>query len=133
MAIVHPMTPEEVKNNYEFKVSKRALMNELKWIKDVRLVESDLVIYNTIFVDLVIDPILLANQYDWILNIWVTPNYRSSTPSMFFDITYEEGVDKVVNPIDKILDDVHRSNAIPQEMKLPNSRPIRVGDYYIPE
>jgi hypothetical protein len=31
------------------------------------------------------------------------------------------------------LDDVHRSNAIPQEMKLPNSRPIRVGDYYIPE
>ena len=126
------MTPEEVKNNYEFKVTKRALMNELKWIKDVRLVESDLVIYNTIFIDLVIDPILLANQYDWVINKWVTknPNYNASSPSMIFNISYEEGVDKVTDPINKILDDVHRSKAIPQELKLPESRSIGVGGCY---
>jgi hypothetical protein len=133
MAIEHPMTPEEVKNNYEFKVTKRALLNELKWIKDVRLVESDLVIYNTIFIDIVIDPILLANQFDWIINRWVKPNYRSSSPSLIFDISYEEGEKKVTDSILKILNDAHGSKAIPQELKLPSSRPIHVGDYSTPE
>ena len=127
------MTPEQVKNNYEFKVTKRVLMNELKWIKDVVLEESDLVIYNTIFITIVIDPMLLANQYDWVINRWVNniPNYNASSPSMIFDIPYGVGEEYISDPIEKILNDVHRSKAIPQELKLPESRSIGVGGYEI--
>lgn len=133
MAIEHPMTPDQVRDNYEFKVTKRILMREFPWIKDVTIDEGDLQVYNTIFVNLIIDPIELANQYNWVLNRWVKGNnYESSTPSMLFDITHKEGEEKVSDPIDKILNEVHTSKAIPQELKLPDTRWIGIGGYIIP-
>ena len=67
MAVVieSPMTPEQLENNYEFKVVRRALMREYPWIKDVTFKPSELEKYNLIFLDLIVDPIKMGEAYGY--------------------------------------------------------------------
>lgn len=131
MKIEPELSPDQVRNNYEFKLIKRILMNEFPWIKDVDVDEFDLKIYSTIFINLTIDPILLANQYNWIMNPWVDNNYTTSTISMIFDISHREGEELITEPIQKEIVDVVMSNAVPQELKTPKYRRISFGSYIV--
>ncbi len=63
MPAENQITYEELMDNYEFKVSKKMLMREYPWIKDVTYKNpEDINKYNLIFIDIVVDPYELAEE-----------------------------------------------------------------------
>ena len=133
------ITYEELMDNYEFKVSKKILMREYPWIKDVVYKNpNDINKYNLMFIDLVVDPYELAEEYGWKI-IWFVnrrikdgdfPNYT------YLSVLFEgpestDGARELQNHIDRELTSVHKSPAIPQELKLPEGRKLNIGGIYI--
>lgn len=124
------MTAEEVKNNYEFKVTKKSLMQTFDWIKDVKLeneLEVELDSYKSlIFLELVIDPEEVEKEYGWKLQEWVVralnrgETYDSTSLSVMFEITYDESYD-VIEKLRKFIDKIHKSPALPEDLKLEKS------------
>ena len=139
MAVKNVMTPDELRNNYEFKVVKRALMNQNKWIKDVTFDDNDLNRFNTIFLDLIVDPIQMANEYERPFLPWVVKpiengeGYRATYPSLLLDMSYEEGDNLITSPMNQMMDDIHNSPALPVELRLPEGRSFHVGAFVAPE
>jgi len=139
MPAEHEMTYEELIDNYEFKVSKKMLMREYPWIKDVQYKNpNDINKYNLIFIDLVVDPYELAEEYGWDVVWYINrrvrdgdfPNYAYL--SILFDGPKStEGAKDLQNQIEKDLQSIHRSAAIPQELKLPDGRRLTIGGVYV--
>jgi hypothetical protein len=131
------MTKEDLENNYEYKVVRRALMREFPWIKDVTFDPEELDTYNLIFLRLIVDPIEMGEQYGWEMNRWVTDawskgqRYSANYPSLLFNITHEVGKDNVTNPLINMLEQIHSSPALPEEMKLPKGRQFTVGSFIV--
>jgi len=128
---------DELRNNYEFKVVRRALMKEYPWIIDVTFDEEDLQRYNLIFLDLIVDPAKMGEAYGYELNSWVQSrvnrgeNYHGTLPSLIFNVPYERGKDEVTVPIDSMIKDIHDSPALPEDMRLPRGRQFQIGAYVI--
>jgi len=126
MAVRNVMTPDELRNNYEFKVVRKALMNENKWIKDV-------------FLELIVDPIQMANEYERPFLPWVVKpiengeGYRATYPSLLLDMTYEEGDNLITSPMNQMMEEIHNSPALPVELRLPLSRTFHIGVFIVPE
>ena len=125
-------TIEEMKQSYMFKIVRRALMREYKWIKDVMLDEEDYeqYEYNT-FLILKIDPYELAEEEQWEVAPWVNkdPNYHSSLLSMFFKGNNKR-YGELSQSIEDLLDKIVRSPAIPNELRLkPPRQGFAIGDY----
>jgi len=138
MAVIETqMTPEELKNNYEYKVVRRALMREYPWIKDVTFDPEDLDQYNLIFLNLIVDPIKMGESYGYKLNSWIMPRvksgekYSGNYPSLIFDVPWEEAKDSVTEPINQMFEEIHNSPALPADLRLPKGRVFRVGMYTI--
>jgi hypothetical protein len=139
MAATTPMTYEELMDNYEFKVSKKMLMREYPWIKDVTYKKpEDINKYNLIFIDIVVDPYELAEEYGWNV-IWYInrrvrdgdfPNYAYLS-IMFDGPESTEGAKNIQNQLERDLLSIHRSAAIPQELKLPEDRRLVIGGVYV--
>jgi hypothetical protein len=131
------MTPEELQNNYEFKVVRRALMKEFPWIKDVTFDPEELDQYNLIFLNLIVDPAKMGEQYGWEMNTWVKrayeegKMYRGNYPSLLFKITYEVGRDEINDPITRMFEEIHSSPALPEDMRLPRGRVFQVGSFIV--
>ena len=139
MAVKNVMTPDELRNNYEFKVVKRALMNQNKWIKDVTFDDDDVNRYNVIFLDLIVDPVEMAIEYEKPFLRWVGKaledgeGYRATYPSLLLDIPYEEGDNLISSPMNQMMNDIHNSPALPVELRLPEGRSFHVGAFVAPE
>jgi hypothetical protein len=131
------MTKEDLENNYEYKVVKRALMREFPWIKDVTFDPNELDTYNLIFLNLSVDPEKMGEQYDWVMNRWVKDawekgqRYSGNYPSLLFNVSYEVGRDTVSDPFVKMLEQIHNSPALPEDMRLPKGRQFAVGSYTV--
>jgi hypothetical protein len=131
------MTPEELQNNYEYKVVRRALMREYPWIKDVTFNPEELDQYNLIFLNLIVDPAKMGEQYGWEMNTWVKRDYeegqmyRGNYPSLLFKITYEVGRDEINDPITRMFEEIHSSPALPEDMRLPRGRQFQVGSFIV--
>lgn len=130
------MTKEELEDNYQFKVTKKALMRELPFIKDVYVDEEDLEKYKTIMVHFIVDPYALGKMFG--LPIWnaITRNlqygHKYTTPliSLFIDgdNRYEDAK-PITKAIEEIIQGVAKSPALPNEYKL--SRPITHGSFTV--
>lgn len=127
-------TPEGLDNNYVLKLIKRALMREYPYIKDVTIDYNDIEKYRTIFLELSVDAFEMAEYYDVRPMSYVRGYINRKeplsavSPSVLFDITYEEGRDI----IDRINDDIRSivdNPAIPNELKNLNNRPFLVGGF----
>jgi hypothetical protein len=136
MATDYPLTYEELLDNYEFKVGKRILTREYPWIKDVVVkTPEDVNRYNLIFVDVIINPFELAQEKGWRLASYVVKsiergdNFWAPYLSTFFTNMGEEARE-LVQSMEKILEDLHKSPAIPQEMRLPGHRRLNIGSWY---
>jgi hypothetical protein len=136
MATDYPLTYEELLDNYEFKVGKRILTREYPWIKDVIIKNPDEVNkYNLIFVDVIINPFELSEEKGWRLASYVVKsiergdNFWAPYLSTFFTNMGEEARE-LVQSMEKILEDLHKSPAIPQEMRLPGHRRLNIGSWY---
>ena len=131
------MTPEELQNNYEFKVVRRALMKEYPWVKDVTFNPEELDMYNLIFLNLIVDPLQMGEAYGYEMNPWVKSrvdrgeNYHGTFPSLIFNVQFEQGKDEVTEPIDSMIREIHNSPALPEDLRLPRGRQFQVGSYII--
>ena len=131
-----PMTYEELIDNYEFKVGRRILVREYPWIKDVVVkTPEDVNRYNLIFVDIIIDPFELAQEKGWRLANYIVrsiergDDFWSPYLSTYFTGIGDEARD-MVRRMEQTLEDLHKSPAIPQEMRLPGHRKLNIGSWY---
>ena len=137
MASENPMTYDELLDNYEFKVGKRILTREYPWIKDVYMRNPDDVNkYNLIFMDIMFDPFQLAEQEGWRMASYVVrsiergDDFWSPYLSTFYS-SHSDDARALVQKIDKSLEDLHKSPAIPQDLKLPATRKLNVGSFHV--
>jgi hypothetical protein len=124
------MTADKVRDSYEFKVVRKALMREFPFVKDVLVEEDNISRYQYIIpVSIVIDPFVLALQY----NVGIKPLYlrlikkdddfiTASLDMMFDD---RDRVRHIDGQMDKLAREIHNSPALPSEHKLP--RPLTMS------
>ena len=133
--ITSHITPEELENNYEYKVVKRALMKEYSWIKDVTFTPNELDKYNLIFLNLIVNPAEMGELYEWEMMPWVKRawseglHYHANFPSIMFNISFTVGKDELADPLNDIIEQIHNSPALPNELRLPKGRSFQVGSY----
>jgi hypothetical protein len=135
--ISHPITIDELNDNYEFKVVRKAVMKEFPWIKDAFVDPANLEKYNLIFVDFDIDPVKLGEEMGWELTPWVQMSidkglqYKGMYLSLFFqDVKYEDSID-ISNDITELMNSVGKSPAFPKDLRLKGDRPFAIGDYFL--
>ena len=133
------LTYEQLIDNYEYKVSKKILIREYPWIKDVVVkTPEDVNRYNLIFVDIIIDPFELAQEKGWRLAKYIVrtiergDDFWSPYLSTYFTGIGDEARD-MVQGMEKTLEDLHKSPAIPQEMRLPGHRKLNIGSWHTVE
>jgi hypothetical protein len=120
------MTTQELNDNYEYKITKRALIKEFPFIKDVSVKEEAINKWSgRIYIDLIIDPFAFAQQYGF--RVWwpIINALKRGEDYMFPYISmFIETWDRVelASPINKAMDElmygIHKSPAIPHELKL---------------
>ena len=138
----NPMTPEEVKNNYQFIVTKKILKKEYPWIKDILVPETyeDVNKFGIIFLNFVVDPWELAKEKDWRV-AWYVKNYvtnpnawgRFWTPylSTMFSNQSGNGPTQIGHDIEDQMRKIRNSPAIPSEYKLPEGRTFGNGSWFL--
>jgi hypothetical protein len=137
MSVRNPMTPEELRNNYEYKVVRRGLMKEFPWITDVFFNEDEINDYNLIFLEIVVDLKKMEEYFGWGIAPYLKDRiergekYRAIFPSLILNVSYEEGKSKVTDLIEDMMDAIHKSPALPDELKLPDGRMFRVSAYVV--
>jgi hypothetical protein len=137
------MTKEEIENSYVFKVVRRALMNELPYIKGVHVDEKLFDSTNTlIFLTLDFDPFILSLQYNipfakiWLNYLRMVGEDTTSVPGIFFKPEYREKVDSITKEIEALVNEIQKSPAIPNEYKIGKKMypmQYRVLKEYIPQ
>jgi hypothetical protein len=125
-------TPQDIEQSYVFKIVKRILKKQYKWIKDVEIDKEDFDNYKyNIFLTLTIDPYELAQEKDWEVARWVVnePNYEASILGMFFkgrDPNYSQTTDDIQD----FMYSITNSPAIPDDLRLPKPKnEFMVGNY----
>lgn len=133
MAARYPISYEDLMNNYEFKIMRKALMREFPWIKDVIVINPDGINdYNILFVDLLINPIMLQKEVHWPI-MWYVPYTLERDGeivgpflSAFFKVDYHDAK-YIVEDIEKLMESVHKSPALPNDLKIPHDRRFGIG------
>jgi hypothetical protein len=132
-----PLTPEQVRNSYEFKVIKRMLKDEYDFVLDVDFNDDKLNEYNLIFLDLTIDPFKLAEYFDAepYHGLFHALMYTDQFSSPFLRTLLtgaREGIStEFDNETKDLIDGIRDSKAIPRDKKLPEQRAFRVGSYTV--
>jgi len=136
MATEYPMTLQELENNYEFKVAKRLLKKEYPWIKDVGIrVPEELNKWNLIFLDVVIDPYELGRQEGWTVTRYLRRRIEDDgeywTPylSILYDNVSWDDARPLQDEINKTVESIHTSPALPVDLRLPGSRKFQIGTW----
>jgi hypothetical protein len=133
------ISPEELYSNYEYKVTVKALKREFPFIKDVRIDEDNINRYGLIFIEIYIDPYQMAKIYNLTPSEFIMSSIMKGedyfngpviTPSIYFK-EEQPVVKPITEAIDTLIDDVHKSNAIPSTMKMFQGRKIAVGGYVV--
>ena len=129
-------TVEELYDNYEFKVVRRAIMKEFPWIKNVTVTQDNLDRYNTIFLDFEVDLPRLLETYGWepyrsAQRAWDENKYfHAMHLSLFGDVPYEAAKTAVTDDMEKLFQAIHDSPALPKDLKLKTGRRFSIGDFY---
>lgn len=136
------MTKEELYDNYEFKVTKRTLMNEFPFIKDV-YVEDDEAINkyeHYIWLTVDIDPYQMGQMYGLKVTNFVTRALKRGEPywAPYLSTLMVGSVDDtwpIRQALEKVMSGVHYSPALPSELKLEKEMDIsayNVKPEYLP-
>ena len=134
------LTKEEVLDSYELSIAKRLLRQKFPWVQDIHISErNDINQYGLIFTDIDVDgekfleahpeATIYPFQYGYFRKgmVWdFIPNH--SFLNMFFiDVDTQD----IENDIDNIFKKVHKSPAIPDELKLPHDRRLSISGFRV--
>ena len=130
------MTYEELLDNYEYKIAKKMLTREYPWIKDVTIREDEINKWNLIFLDVTIDPYELGRQEDWTVARYLDRSIRDNgeywspyLSTFYSDVSWEDAR-PLQDSINKSLESIHTSPALPTDLRLPGTRKFQVGSWY---
>lgn len=140
MPTKHPMTPEQVKNSYEFKVLKRLLKDEFDFIIDVGIEDDKLNNYDLIFLTVYVDPFKMAEQYNmkvwdgiFFTTLFSERDFDSPFPRVLFKGAPTDFSRTMDKEMDEIINGVRESQVIPNHMKIPAPRNFKVGTWVVPQ
>ena len=132
----HPMTYEELLDNYEYKIAKKMLTREYPWIKDVTIREDEINKWNLIFLDITIDPYELGRQEGWTVARYLERSIRDNgeywspyLSTFYSDVSWEDAR-PLQDSINKSLESIHTSPALPTDLRLPGTRKFQVVSWY---
>jgi len=130
------LTPEEFYDSYELSISKRLLRQKFPWVQDLTISNlHDLNEYGLIFMDVDVDGEKFlenhpeANLYPY-YHAYISRNEipRHTFLNIFFDDVDTKDIE---NDIDNIFKKVHKSPAIPDELKLPSDRRLAISGFRV--
>jgi hypothetical protein len=137
MASFPHMTLDQLYDNYQYKVVKKALMREYPWIKDVFVDAEELNKYGLIFLNIDIDPIKLGEQQGWTMTPWVLKayqdgkNYHGMYLSLFYDKINYDDVKELQDELNYLANSVGKSPAFPKDLLLPGDRTFNIGEVHV--
>lgn len=133
----YPYSEQELYDNYEFKVVKKAIMKEFPWITNVSVNPQDLDRYNFIYLNFDVDPIKFSEEYDvelasWVRRAWEEgKEYNATLLSLIGeDFSYEDSKE-ITDKIMDLIREVHNSPALPHDLKVKGNRHFHLGDFTI--
>jgi len=118
------MTKEEIINNYEFKLTKKTLLRQFPWIKDMVPSDDSDGYKSLCFVDIIIDPFELGEQEGWEVASYVSPvssifKYRGfNSPYLSTFYEHRDGPSELEKQIENEMTMIHKTPAIPIDLKL---------------
>jgi len=137
------VTKEEVQNSYEFKLTKKIVLREFPWIKDIVLPsDEEINNFGLIFCSIYFDPIELQKQEGWpfgsymkfYFNTDMYPDkpyyYISSYLSTIYAVDRNETI-PVQEDIESTMRQVSKSPAIPSDLKLGKERYLVPGEFAV--
>lgn len=139
---------EELSNSYELKLIKKVVKSEYNWVIELLPPdERDLNNYNSIFLNIVIDPYKLAKELGVAVMKYMVraingdrplmynPKdeypYNSSTLGNIVDVTISHGIE-IERGMKDVINGVVNSNAIPSELLLNHDRTYGISQWLIP-
>lgn len=130
------LTKEEVLNSYELSIAKRLLRQKFPWVQDIHLSErNDINEYGLIFTDIDVDGEKFLQAYPKASIYPYQYNYfeQNLIPNHTFLNIFFNDIDEreIENDIDNIFKKVHRSPAIPDELKLPHDRRLSISGFRV--
>lgn len=144
----HRYTPEELSEEYVFKLIKRSLIKDFDWIIDViPPFEANINEFYFLFLQIVINPYRLGDEIDAKLNSYIFERikrphpavlmgdgkyvYGSIHPANIYDIPFELG-SKIRDEVDNEIKSISDSRSIPDELKPKKDRGFKVGEFLVP-
>jgi len=129
------MTEQELYDNYEFKITKRALMREFPFIKNV-YVKDPATIDNYksfIFLDVDINPYEMCNQYGLKIDSIVNKYLKRGEPywGPYLSLFVKGGVEQtwpIKKAISDLMNGIRKSPAMPSELKM--DRELDIASYH---
>ena len=130
------LTKEEVLDSYELSVAKRLLRQKFPWVQDIHITDrNDINEYGLIFTNIDVDGEKFLQAYPEATIYPYQYNYfrQGQIPNHSFLNIFFNDVDTrdIENDIDNIFKKVHRSPAIPDELKLPHDRRLSISGFRI--
>ena len=130
------LTKEEVLDSYELSIAKRLIRQKFPWVQDIHLSErNDINEYGLIFTDIDVDgekfleahpeATLYPFQYNYFRERQIP---RHTFLNIFFNDIDEREIEK---DLDEIFKKVHKSPAIPDELKLPHDRRLSASGFRV--
>ena len=126
------MTEQEIYDSYEFKLVRKILKKEFKWIKDVRLSGDPNRYSSLIFVAIIMDPFECAE----IEGLTVANYIKKNQPAeiMHFCVFFTESphhplITNILDEIENVFKDVKKNPSIPNELKLKSGHRFDAGDF----
>ena len=130
------LTLDEVLDSYELSLAKRLLRQKFPWVQDINITErNDINEYGLIFTDIDVDGEKFLQAYPEASIYPFQYNYfkEGRIPNHSFLNIFFNDVDTqdIENDIDEIFKKVHRSPAIPDELKLPHDRRLSISGFRV--
>ena len=126
------MTEQELYDSYQFKLIKKILKREFKWIKDVKIDGDPNRFTRLIFLELIIDPFELAEEEGLEVASYIKKNRPDFVMylSVFFKEDRENPIlSNLIRELDDVVENTSKNPAIPQELKLDSSRLFSIGKF----
>ena len=130
------LTLDEVLDSYELSVAKRLLRQKFPWVQDIHITDrNDINQYGLIFTDIDVDGEKFLQAYPEASIYPFQYNYfkEGRIPNHSFLNIFFNDVDTqdIENDIDEIFKKVHRSPAIPDELKPPYDRRLSISGFRV--
>jgi hypothetical protein len=129
------MTEEEIYNHPEFKLAKKILKREFKWIKDLRLDGDPNEYKSLIFLDIIMDPFECAEIEGLEVASYISknrPTELSSFPVYFKGSSDNPIIKNIKDEIEGVFVSVSTSPALPDEYKMKDKRRFTYGTFTYP-